>query len=111
MMKEPLVIDVIQYDFSTVVADEAMIVIPRRYRVVLLNDDYTPMDFVVRVLEQFFNMGADVAVAVMLEVHYKGRGVCGIFSRDIAETKVAQVNDFSRAHEHPLLCKMEPHEE
>lgn len=78
-----------------------------RYKVILLNDDYTPMDFVVEVLEEFFYMDYVSAVEVMLEVHHKGVGVCGIFTRDVAETKVALVNDFAKQHEHPLLCKME----
>lgn len=80
---------------------------PPRYKVYLLNDDYTPMGFVVKVLEEFFYMNHDTATAVMLQVHERGRGICGVYSRDIAETKVAQVNDYARAHEHPLLCCME----
>jgi len=81
---------------------------PRRYKVLLLNDDYTPMDFVVEVLKHFFRLSDEVAVQIMLQVHTQGQGVCGVFTRDIAETKVALVNDFSRAKEHPLLCRMEP---
>lgn len=81
--------------------------VPPRYKVILLNDDYTPMDFVVEVLQQFFFMEYVAAVEVMLEVHHKGVGVCGIFPRDIAETKVALVMDCAVQHEHPLLCKME----
>jgi len=77
------------------------------YKVVLLNDDYTPMEFVVLVLETFFNMDRERATRVMLAVHTKGKGVCGIYSRDIAETKVAQVNDYARENQHPLLCSME----
>ncbi|RFA28435.1 ATP-dependent Clp protease adapter ClpS [Alkalilimnicola ehrlichii] len=80
---------------------------PPLYRVVLLNDDYTPMEFVVEVLERFFSMSRSKATQVMLHVHTRGKGVCGVFSRDVAETKVAQVNDFSRQHQHPLLCTME----
>ncbi|MBB1073129.1 ATP-dependent Clp protease adapter ClpS [Rhodoferax sp. 4810] len=80
---------------------------PPLYKVLLLNDDYTPMDFVVQVLEQFFAMNYEQAVQVMLHVHTRGAGVCGVFSRDIAETKVTQVNDYSRANHHPLLCTME----
>lgn len=78
-----------------------------RFKVILLNDDYTPMDFVVEVLQHFFHMDYVAAVEVMLEVHHKGVGVCGIFSRDVAETKVALVMDFARQYEHPLLCRME----
>lgn len=83
---------------------------PPKYRVMLLNDDYTPMDFVVEVLQQFFNMNRQAATRVMLEVHTKGRGVCGTFTAEIAETKVAQVNGFARQHQHPLLCVMEQSE-
>lgn len=77
------------------------------YKVVLLNDDYTPMEFVVQVLETFFNMDRETATRVMLTVHTKGKGVCGIYTRDIAETKVAQVNEYARENQHPLLCSME----
>ncbi len=81
---------------------------PPLYKVVLLNDDYTPMEFVVHVLEAFFNMHRELAVHVMLDIHTKGKGVCGTYTRDIAETKVALVNDYSRENQHPLLCTMEP---
>lgn len=80
---------------------------PPLYQVVLLNDDYTPMEFVVEVLESFFNMARERATQVMLHVHTRGKGVCGVFSREVAESKVAQVNEFSRVHQHPLLCTME----
>jgi ATP-dependent Clp protease adaptor protein ClpS len=80
---------------------------PPLYKVVLLNDDYTPMEFVVHILEHFFTMNRDRATQVMLHVHTKGKGVCGVFTREIAETKVAQVNNYSREHQHPLLCTME----
>jgi ATP-dependent Clp protease adaptor protein ClpS len=80
---------------------------PPLYKVVLLNDDYTPMDFVVRILEIFFRMNREKATQVMLHVHTRGRGVCGVYTHEIAETKVAQVNEFSRRHQHPLLCTME----
>ncbi|OOG21208.1 ATP-dependent Clp protease adapter ClpS [Thioalkalivibrio denitrificans] len=80
---------------------------PPQYQVVLLNDDYTPMEFVVEVLEGFFGMDREKATRIMLHVHTRGKGVCGIYPRDIAETKVAQVNDYSRQHKHPLLCAME----
>lgn len=73
----------------------------------LLNDDYTPMDFVVDVLQKFFFIDYALAVQIMLDVHQKGKGICGVYTKDIAETKVALVNDFARQHEHPLLCKME----
>lgn len=80
---------------------------PRMYKVIILNDDYTPMDFVVHILEVFFNLSHEKAQNVMLNVHTKGKGVCGVYTRDIAETKVAQVNDYSRQNQHPLLCTME----
>jgi ATP-dependent Clp protease adaptor protein ClpS len=80
---------------------------PPLYKVLLVNDDYTPMEFVVHVLETFFAMSPEKATQVMLHVHTRGVGVCGVFTRDIAETKVAQVNDFSRQNHHPLLCTME----
>lgn len=81
---------------------------PRMYKVFLLNDDYTPMDFVVDILKRFFQLTEEVAFQVMLQVHTQGRGVCGTFTRDIAETKVVLVNDYSRRNDHPLLCSMEP---
>lgn len=80
---------------------------PPLYKVILLNDDYTPMDFVVQILEHFFGMNREKATQVMLHVHTRGKGVCGVYTYEIAETKVAQVNDFSRSHQHPLLCTME----
>ena len=80
---------------------------PPLYKVLLLNDDYTPMEFVVQVLETFFSMDREKATQVMLHVHTKGQAVCGVFTRDVAETKVTLVNDFSRNHQHPLLCAME----
>ena len=81
--------------------------LPPMYRVVLINDDYTPMDFVIEILKSFFRMSHDRATQVMLHVHTKGRGVCGVFTFEIAETKVAQVNEYSRQSEHPLKCTME----
>ena len=80
---------------------------PPLYKVVLLNDDYTPMEFVVEVLETFFVLSRDKATQIMLHVHTQGKGVCGVFTREIAETKVAQVNEYSRQNNHPLLCVME----
>ena len=80
---------------------------PPLYSVMVLNDDFTPMDFVVEVLEFFFAMNREKATQVMLHVHTRGRGVCGVFTRDVAESKVTQVNEFSRSHQHPLLCVME----
>jgi ATP-dependent Clp protease adaptor protein ClpS len=86
----------------------AEIRVPRRYKVVLLNDDYTPMDFVVDVLKHVFHLNEENAVQIMLQVHFQGKGVCGVFTRDIAETKVALVNEYARMNQHPLLCSMEP---
>jgi len=80
---------------------------PRMYKVVLVNDDYTPMEFVVYILENFFRMNREKATRIMLHVHTRGKGICGVFTREIAETKVAQVNEYSRANNHPLLCAME----
>jgi ATP-dependent Clp protease adaptor protein ClpS len=80
---------------------------PPLFKVILLNDDFTPMDFVVLILKHFFGMNEEKATQVMLHVHTRGIGVCGVFSRDVAETKVRLVNDFSRQHQHPLMCAME----
>ena len=80
---------------------------PQMFQVVMLNDDYTPMEFVVEVLQRFFRMDLDKATQIMLSVHYSGKGVCGTFTAEIAETKVVQVNTYSRNNEHPLLCTME----
>jgi ATP-dependent Clp protease adaptor protein ClpS len=80
---------------------------PPLYRVVLLNDDYTPMEFVIEVLKIFFGMGPEKATQVMLKVHTEGKGVCGTYTRDIAESKAAQVNDFSKSSQQPLLCEVE----
>lgn len=80
---------------------------PPLFKVILLNDDFTPMEFVVLVLRTFFGMSEEKATQVMLHVHTRGVGVCGVFSKDIAETKVRQVNDYARQHQHPLLCTME----
>ena len=80
---------------------------PAMYKVLLLNDDYTPMEFVVEVLERFFGKQGDEAVRIMLHVHQKGVGVCGIYTYEIAETKVTQVVDYSRENQHPLQCTLE----
>ncbi|GAB3242004.1 ATP-dependent Clp protease adaptor ClpS [Chitinimonas naiadis] len=80
---------------------------PSMYKVLLLNDDFTPMEFVVIVLQQFFAMDRERANRVMLKVHTEGKGVCGVYAKDVAATKVAQVMDFSRQHQHPLQCVME----
>ena len=80
---------------------------PSLYKVFLMNDDYTPMDFVVHILEDFFSMNRENATRIMLEVHTHGKGICGIFTHEIAETKVSLVNNYSRENQHPLLCEME----
>jgi ATP-dependent Clp protease adaptor protein ClpS len=80
---------------------------PPMYQVVMLNDDYTPMEFVVQVLQMFFGMGREKATRIMLTVHTQGRAVCGTYTRDIAETKAMQVNRFARENQHPLLCEIE----
>jgi ATP-dependent Clp protease adaptor protein ClpS len=80
---------------------------PSLYKVLLLNDDYTPMEFVVHILEKFFSKSREDAVEVMLHVHRHGVGICGVFTYEVAETKVAQVIEFSRRHQHPLQCTME----
>jgi ATP-dependent Clp protease adaptor protein ClpS len=80
---------------------------PPLYRVILVNDDYTPMEFVVEVLETVFGMERSQATRVMLEVHTKGKGICGVYSFEIAETKVAQVTNIAQQQQHPLLCTME----
>jgi ATP-dependent Clp protease adaptor protein ClpS len=80
---------------------------PPLYKVLLLNDDYTPMDFVVEILTVYFHMSEEKATQVMLHVHTRGVGVCGVFTREIAETKVTQVTEYAREKQHPLLCTME----
>jgi ATP-dependent Clp protease adaptor protein ClpS len=80
---------------------------PPRYKVIMLNDDYTPMEFVVQVLQQFFRHSREKAVQIMMQVHTQGRSVAGVFPAEIAETKVAQVNEYARRHQHPLLTVME----
>ena len=80
---------------------------PEQFKVLLLNDDYTPMDFVVDLLMRFFPLDLEKATQIMLHVHTRGRGVCGVFTRDVAESKVSQVNEYARLNQHPLLCTME----
>jgi ATP-dependent Clp protease adaptor protein ClpS len=80
---------------------------PPMYKVVMMNDDYTPMEFVVETLEIFFGMDREKATRVMLTVHTQGKATCGVYSRDVAETKAAQVNQYARDNEHPLLCEIE----
>lgn len=80
---------------------------PRLYKVILFNDDYTTMDFVVEVLQHFFKMNMEQAQVIMLKIHNEGSAVCGVYTRDVAETKVTQVSEFAKQHEHPLRCDME----
>ncbi|WP_346836399.1 ATP-dependent Clp protease adapter ClpS [Microbulbifer sp. SAOS-129_SWC] len=83
---------------------------PPMYKVIMLNDDYTPMDFVVETLEVFFGADRERATRLMLQVHTQGKAICGVYTRDIAETKAAQVNQFARDNQHPLLCEIEADE-
>lgn len=87
--------------------DRPKVVPPRMFKVLLLNDDFTPMDFVVEVLQEFFGMNRERATRVMLQVHTEGTGVCGIFPRDVAATKVDLVTNYARQHQQPLVCVME----
>lgn len=80
---------------------------PPLYKVLLLNDDFTPMDFVINILVKFFTMSEEKATRIMLHVHTRGVGVCGVYTKDVAETKVAMVNEYSREHQYPLMCSME----
>ena len=81
---------------------------PPMYRVLLLNDDYTPMEYVVHVLQKFFGKGEEEAMKIMLQVHHDGKGVCGVYPHDIAASRIAQVSQHARARQHPLQCVMEP---
>ena len=94
-------------DDSVLEAKKAKVKLPPMYQVLLLNDDYTPMEFVVLVLQKFFGMTRERATQVMLKVHREGIGVCGVYPRDVAATKVQQVAAYSRKHQHPLQCVME----
>ncbi len=97
-----------QHQTSTVLeAQRTQLAPPPLYTVLLLNDDFTPMDFVVLVLQKFFSMDRERATQIMLKVHVEGRGNCGVYPRDIAATKVDQVSTFAREHQHPLACVME----
>tara|TARA_Y100000588_G_scaffold301833_1_gene323863 strand:+ start:62 stop:400 length:339 start_codon:yes stop_codon:yes gene_type:complete len=92
---------------GVVVENEAKTRKPSMYKVVMLNDDYTPMEFVVLVLERFFSKSHEEAIQIMLHVHQKGVGICGVFTYEVAETKVSQVMDLAQQHEHPLQCTLE----
>ena len=98
-----------QHDSNTVVEESRpKLKKPSLYKVVLLNDDFTPMEFVVELLELFFGKTRENATRIMLSIHTEGKGVCGIYTQDVAETKAAIVNQYSRDHQHPLLCEIEP---
>jgi len=92
---------------SVLEAKKAKVKLPPMYKVLLLNDDYTPMEFVVLVLQKFFGMSRERATQVMLKVHREGMGVCGVYPRDMATTKVQQVTAYAHKHQHPLQCVME----
>jgi len=94
-------------DDSVLEARKAKVKLPPMYKVLLLNDDYTPMEFVVLVLQKFFGMTRERATQVMLKVHREGMGICGVYPRDVASTKVQQVAGYARKHQHPLQCVME----
>ena len=94
-------------DDSVLEAKKAKVKLPPMYKVLLLNDDYTPMEFVVLVLQKFFGMTRERATQVMLKVHREGMGVCGVYPHDVASTKVQQVSAYARKHQHPLQCVME----
>ena len=102
----------IEHDEDILLApEEPKLEIPSMYNVVMFNDDFTPMEFVVEVLETFFNKDREAATRVMLTVHTMGKAVCGSYTRDIAETKAAQVNQYARESQHPLLCEIESFKE
>ena len=94
-------------DSDVLEEEEVQVKPPSLYKVILNNDDYTPMDFVIEVLQKFFSMDLEKATQLMLSVHYEGKAICGTFTAEVAETKVAQVMMYAREHEHPLLCTME----
>lgn len=92
---------------ATITKPKSQTKTPSLYRVILMNDDYTPMDFVIHVIQKFFGKDTEEATQIMLQVHYKGAGLCGVFSHEIAETKTHQVNQYSKQNRHPLKCTME----
>ena len=96
---------------SLVELEEPKLKKPSLYRVILLNDDYTPMEFVVEIIEEFFYKTRDVATRIMLKVHTEGKGICGVYTQDVAETKAALVNQHAQDSKHPLMCQVEPVED
>lgn len=104
--------DQLDYEGTVAVAEsDPELKKPSMFQVVLLNDDYTPMEFVVEILETFFYMNREKATQVMLTVHTQGKGVCGVFTKDVAETKAAQVNQYARDSQHPLMAEIEAAED
>ncbi len=99
--------DIEHEELTVVEPSEPKLKAPSMYHVIMFNDDYTPMEFVVEVLEMFFNYDREAATRIMLTVHTAGKAVCGTYTRDIAETKALQVNQFSQENQHPLLCEIE----
>ena len=99
-----------QKENSVLEAQRSKLAPPPLYTVLLLNDDFTPMDFVVHVLQKFFSMNQEQATQIMLKVHMEGQGVCGVYPRDIADTKVKQVSRFAQENQHPLVCIMKENE-
>ena len=95
------------HDLQVIEQTRPKIAQPSLYKVILLNDDYTPMEFVIDILARFFNHDEEQATQIMLAVHTQGKGVCGIYTKDVAETRAMQVNQHSRQHKHPLLCEVE----
>jgi ATP-dependent Clp protease adaptor protein ClpS len=97
------------WDNQSIVLEDADLELrePSMYKVLIINDDFTPMDFVIEVLSRFFRMDVERATEVMLHVHTRGKGLCGIFSHEIAETKMSQVNRYAKENQHPLLCVIE----
>ena len=101
--------DDIEHEGDTLVQEsEPELKQPSMYQVIMLNDDYTPMEFVVELIEEFFYKSRDVATRIMLKVHTEGKGVCGVYTQDVAETKVALVNQHAQDSQHPLMCQAEP---
>lgn len=96
-----------QENSSVLTPERAKAKQPNMYKVILFNDDYTTMDFVIEVLQRFFSMNRELAMQTMLKIHNEGSAICGVYSLDVAETKVAQVTEFAKQHEHPLRCGME----
>lgn len=94
-------------DSDVIEAEKTKVIPPSLYKVILNNDDYTPMEFVIEVLQRFFSMDLEKASQLMLMVHYEGKAICGVFSAEVAEMKVSQLMMYAKEHQHPLLCTME----